>query len=84
MYKGQAQWSVVVDVSGQSASAAVLTLAPQAPTFTFDSMPNATHFFLALSGANFGPVVARARSPHLAVRCAGRPGAVCGSGMVGG
>ena len=68
-----AQWSVVVDVSGQSASSAVLTLAPQAPTFTFDSMPNATHFFLALSGANFGPVVARDCASDVGVAVDGSP-----------
>jgi hypothetical protein len=51
------EWTVTVAVAGQVASARVGSLAPTSPTLTFDSAPNGTHYFLVITGANYGPGV---------------------------
>lgn len=70
-----AGWAVSVTVSGQSveASVSVPTLAPALAAVVFDTAPNATHFFLALTGSNFGPLVAGACPGNLRVAVNGQP-----------
>ena len=52
-------WTITVSVSGQVTTVSVPTLGPTLPSgsLTFDSAPNATHYFLTITGTNFGPGV---------------------------
>jgi hypothetical protein len=53
-------WRLDVTVSGQgSASGGVVVQSrpPSAPTLTFETAPNATHYFLVLTGTDYGPAV---------------------------
>jgi hypothetical protein len=49
------EWTVTVAVAGQEASVRVGSLVPSSPTLTFDTAPNRTHYFLIITGANYGP-----------------------------
>ena len=57
-------WLLDVTVSGQSsvASLVVRSRPPSDPTLTFDRAPNGTHYFLLLTGTDFGPSVRTLRS----------------------
>lgn len=54
-------WQVSITVSGQALAGSgvvpVNTLPPSVPTMTFEVSPNATHYFLSLTGRNYGPAV---------------------------
>jgi hypothetical protein len=57
-----AGWTLVVTVSGQaSAPVALATRPPAAPTPTFDRASNGTHYFLSLTGSEYGPSVTACR-----------------------
>jgi len=52
-------WLLTITVSGQSNGADVIVYSrpPSVPTLTFDRAPNSTHYFLLLTGTDFGPSV---------------------------
>jgi hypothetical protein len=53
-------WQLDVTVSGQRSmwgGVPVLSRSPSVPTPTFEAAPNGTHYFLVLTGTDFGPVV---------------------------
>ncbi len=52
-------WLVTITVSGQSNGADVIVYSrpPSVPILTFDRAPNSTHYFLLLTGTDFGPFV---------------------------
>jgi hypothetical protein len=56
-------WHISVNVSGQVpvlGPVDVHTRAPSVPTLTFESPSNGTHYFVVLTGADYGPAVSSA------------------------
>jgi hypothetical protein len=77
-------WTVTVSVSGQATVVTVPTLPPSSPALTFDTTPNATHYFLTLTGANFGPNVGLGCPGDVEVAVGGQPCAQLSMLKVGG
>jgi hypothetical protein len=51
-------WGLAITVSGQNSTVVTLpTRPPQGVVLTFDTAPNGTHYFLLVTGSNFGPGV---------------------------